>query len=268
MNLPNPSIILEPILYKPKLLLFVSFDLVGSSLFKSNLRNQWQNSFFAFFERTYNEMKKFNCSSNLFKTWKLQGDEILFSLKIETLQDVAESVSHIYLTLLKISQELPHELDVKASAWLAYIDDELNKEIPEDFLGSLKKDYIGSTIDEGFRISAHFCQAKRFALSFDLVFILAQTEAIQYILCVGHQKLKGIWNHRYYPVFWYSENYSSDVENTPYDMEYECIFTDSFLHQKQFVQYDHLTKILKELSRSNNHLRVKHLEKIKKHLSI
>ena len=143
------------------------------------------------------------------------------------------------------------------------IEDNINKELPKDFLGTVNRDYIGATFDEGFRITSQFCRPQQLVLSFDLVYLLMGTKSKQHIYSVGYKKLKGIWYNQFYPVFWYSENYKRDVLNKSNDLKLDCDLTRSFIHDKKRPQLKQLNKILNELLVKKDFIRSEHLEKVK-----
>lgn len=156
-----------------------------------------------------------------FTTWKFQGDEILFFAEVSAQEGLVQGVKKTYNVLqersLAIRKETDDALDVKAAAWIAFIDSTTNRVFyPNDFVenqGTRKyhypPDFIGTSIDEGFRVAKAFSASCRLAMAFELACCLIETEAHSRIYVVGAQELKGIWNtkpeKKYYPALWYSE---------------------------------------------------------------
>jgi hypothetical protein len=210
--------------YQNKVILFVSFDLSGSTDFKPKNLDSWGDTFYDFFEavaRTMTLEYRAATPDIFFTTWKFQGDEILFFAEVSTQEGLVQGVKKTYDVLqersLAIRKETGGALDVKAAAWIAFIDSTTNRVFyPNDFVENqdtpkyhYPPDFIGTSIDEGFRVAKAFSASCRLAIAFELACCLIETEAYSRIYVVGAQELKGIWNKqpekKYYPALWYSE---------------------------------------------------------------
>jgi hypothetical protein len=210
--------------YRNKVILFVSFDLSGSTDYKPKNPDSWGDTFYEFFRALAKTMTieyRADTPDIFFKTWKFQGDEILFFAEVSTQESLVQGVKKAFAVLqeqsIAICKESNDALDVKAAAWIAFIDGTTNRVFyPNDFVENqgtptydYPPDFIGTSIDEGFRVAKAFGAPCRLALAFELACCLIETAAHNRIYVVGAQQLKGIWNKqeskKYYPALWYSE---------------------------------------------------------------
>lgn len=209
-------------LWRWKLRLFTSADLVGSTAFKAARGDScWAATFKEFFsgfpqfvEAAYADLspKLPECAERL-KPWKFSGDEILFWVELRNFSHAAAHVLALKCAIGKFAEawaakEVP--LRLKATAWLAgfpvtnteiYIGDE-----SEDQAKTL--DFIGPSIDLGFRI-AKFCDERRFVISADLALMLLDAvDALEidrkhfHIHLHGRESLKGVIGNKPYPILW------------------------------------------------------------------
>jgi hypothetical protein len=218
--------------YQNKVILFVSFDLSGSTDFKPKNLDSWGDTFYDFFEavaRTMTLEYRADTPDIFFTTWKFQGDEILFFAEVATQDSLVQGVKKTHSVLQQQSTDIRKAsndaLDVKAAAWIAFMDGKTNRVFyPNDFVENQETpayhyppDFIGTSIDEGFRVAKAFSEPRRLAISFELACCLIETEAHSRIYVVGAQELKGIWNQqsekKYYPALWYSEETPASSDN-------------------------------------------------------
>lgn len=180
--------------------------------------------------------------------WKTIGDEVLFTKTIEHPIQAAIAC-HVWIkTLKELKENLQEErgLDVKSTAWVAGFPQK-NQEIflkrekqnnfddEEDYIyrnylysqryyemDDAKKefivDFIGPSIDNGFRLSS-LASSRKFVISLELAKILSHEQSSnekdpeRYSLGAfslnrfdfrydGRKTLKGVFNGSAYPVFW------------------------------------------------------------------
>jgi hypothetical protein len=259
-----------PDFLKPKLRLFMSVDIAGSTQFKqhllshknavgnkedpesSNPSEPWLSPILEFYEqisvifnarwsaitdsaRAQLPGCEFGERPNI---WKAVGDELVFT---KILQDHRQAYACIAAWLETIQtyrkrvKELGAGLDLKASAWIAGFpvnnaevilnhqgEDAVLCDDGDYIYGNLSRleshhanaggirDFIGPSIDTGFRI-ASVATPRKFVLSPDLAFLLAHA-AVNLQTCWTSQKLefyyegrksfKGVANGAPFPVFW------------------------------------------------------------------
>jgi len=236
-------------------LLFVSFDLARSTKFKKFYGNsqRWVKPFRRFYDFASSKVLDINISSEKkFRIWKLIGDEIVFTLVVENKNEVGEAVDAVYKVMKDLHSQFwdppdddPFDikLDVKSAAWIAKIDDKWNYYIPSEMLlaseldpeivQKIKRfdtnDYMGSSIDEGFRVASMCSRAGRLALSFEVSDCLVGTDKEQFVRHIGYKKLKGVWHDHHYPVVWYTPDLIADDKEIDYD---------DFLDKSSFLDFE------------------------------
>lgn len=260
--------------FSPTLLLFASFDLVGSTKYKDQHQERWVSDFFAFFDDISQKINldgKVDSSTSTFNVWKMLGDEVVFTISISSVSELSQAVTRLYNTLREVRKELSAGLGLKCCAWMAHIDGQTNREIPNKYLnqseeshttGYHRKDYIGSAMDEGFRIAHALTHDGFLTISFDIAALLVSSDSYSHsVYQVGFKQLKGIWRERWYPAFWYSERRDTDKGNLLYDahMQSELVmkFEDVSLQPADAAT---IKKIRDQLS-------LKHLEIIENYLA-
>lgn len=173
--------------------------------------------------------------------WKANGDELIFVKELDDRREILGCI-HAWLLALKAVRPVLQKdgLDAKATAWTAgfpvtnselvfqlnpgsqsdpYEDYEdeprllqfslLEKWYQEsDSQISLLMDFIGPSIDIGFRLTAH-SSARRFVISIDIAYFLANTPLpptskikVPPIIYGGKEVLKGVLGGKPYPIFW------------------------------------------------------------------
>lgn len=248
-----------PPFLQPRLRLFISADIVGSTALKqasaktsekAQQRISWLSKIQGFYLEAvsaFEEQCSLHCESaeNREKfgpqpvLWKTIGDEVLFVKEIKSHQQMVaalqcwmKAVPRIRLFIQKNSARL----DVKCTAWLAgfplqnsevalstgivdvaSVDGDwfveggriLNKLYENgDSLREAKIDYIGPSIDIGFRL-AQFSSSRKFILSVDVAYILSLANAkdsirdpVFDVFYDGSEVLKGVLDGVKYPIFW------------------------------------------------------------------
>ena len=170
----------------------------------------------------------------------------------------------------KIRDILKDSLGVKATVWLALCGNcEASRNIIyktasaiDDWFQSSNFDFLGPEIDEGFRIAKYSVKnrvvvspllASTLYLSNDesndLKTIVENNFAI-----VSYQKLKGIWQDRFFPIVMYS---TSSFENIHDDWNYDEIEMSTYSEirvsgfESKRCKASYLTKILKDVDLSD-----------------
>lgn len=217
------------------LYLFISFDLVNSTEYKSKYPNKWPEIFSEFYSIVEQECKyKFdNADVNI---WKYVGDEILLYIFINDKEVLYNSLSYIdeilstSITKVKaFSDDLnkdmtPYinkvELSIKSTVWIANLIDNTKDNIdcknviiyPKD---TTSKDFLGNYIDTGFRISK-FVTSGHIVISAELAYLLINMQKpydsnliSDNLKIVGYEYLKGIWNEKAYPIIWYCKDWKN-----------------------------------------------------------
>lgn len=181
-----------------------------------------------------NYLPQFNSCKHLFadrkpQVWKTVGDEIIFCNSIVCLEHLAVCTRAFHSALAEYGEKLQidkDELDVKGCAWLAsfpapnatiisashistnktfgHAKDELTEdEEREADVKPGKYDFLGKSIDTGFRISK-FSQASEMSLSIELAWLLAVLRQLGHVdfqfSYKGRESLKGVINNIAYPI--------------------------------------------------------------------
>lgn len=211
----------------PRLILFLSVDLVGSTAFKSlsaaGEYQPWLDLFWGFYRdlpaellRCYDPAKP---EQQRPWVWKSLGDELIFAVELGLHYEAARhllcfrnAIRQYRATVKRVSPRL----DLKAVAWLAEFP-VLNSVIvlPSPRGGQPTLDFIGPSIDTGFRL-AKAATPRRLVLSIELANLLSRTSA-------GHldglalyfdrgMELKGVLNGRPYPLVWTDLHAPDEIE--------------------------------------------------------
>lgn len=243
---------------QPRLRVFLSVDLVGSTAFKrlsfaegsgaeAPLGPSWFKTILDFYQQ-FEEIlllswREYNAACEADKMpivgplefWKSNGDELLYTFETVQPKDVA-AILLIWKDALRnyrdtLRKTVP-QLDVKSTAWTAgfpvmnteVIFKQNLAEASEDAVvaqyelrqewykkGSrrvgLSKDYIGPSIDTGFRL-AQMCSPRRLVISVELALLLTgcglphPVDEKFRIFFDGTEVLKGVLGGRPYPIIW------------------------------------------------------------------
>lgn len=200
---------------KPRLRLFFSVDLVGSTPLKQS-QQAWRPSilnFYRDFDQTvYSAYATFNERSNRIlptpEFWKSNGDELLYTSELTSL-DQAHDTINIWLGALHRYREAiaadGDQLDIKSTAWIGLfpvpnaevffrrggarfradlLDDAqlLQAELRDEWYaqkgrGDITRDFVGPSIDTGFRLTS-WATPRRLVISVDLAFLLTGLGAV------------------------------------------------------------------------------------------
>ena len=222
---------------KEEIVLFISFDLVNSSRFKTANINNW-------FDVIYTVLDKIR--TNMFseidgvELWRTIGDEIVFVLNITSREQLKQTIQEVFIILNEVHENLKNGnifndgqfsneeieymieqniLGIKAAAWIALVSKrtpsrkKMRRNIKYIFTTSQTEkkpltEFQGNDIDIGFRVSRYNTRSRRLALSVELAYILSEDASINPKLhIISYNKLKGVWDQRIYPVIWYHDEY-------------------------------------------------------------
>ena len=211
-------------LAQPKLRLFLSVDVVGSTAFKHRSGHSDGQGWLEFFTSFYTEFPDFlaverekclkkrgEAEDKLPKPtlWKALGDELIFTVVL-THQRQAETLltafrNAVARAITKYGHgENPLPISFKAAAWLAGFPVG-NAAVPinaNETEQVTRFDFVGPQIDIGFRISG-FSTPRRLAVSVELallVLVAGSTDlSFRYD---GKRALRGVLSGRGYPVIW------------------------------------------------------------------
>jgi hypothetical protein len=263
----------EGITYQQGMRVFASFDLVGSSSLK--LRQppiDWLSIILDFFERTKvllqeqldEQWESMGIARAQFDIWRVVGDEILFvSGRLEDeaqVMVIARAVDTV-LDSMDRSMLQMHGLGTKATIWMAGFpirnkELQISPQTPYEIRAStidlnerelraksadcggsmpMLRDFLGSEIDLGFRLSA-LAQPRRLAASLEVVYFLA-LKSVYYPKCtckyflVGWHRLKGVYGEIPYPIFWLHYGKQDPEKRVSYEEELSQ-FSKSFFGTK------------------------------------
>ena len=216
-------------LVRPKLILFLSVDVVGSTDMKhQRLGSKEAQPWLGFFVNFYTTFPDFvdvevaEQASRLtikernklrqLRLWKILGDELIFTVEI-----AGRFHAGLYLRAFRRALQqaaknwritLQDDLPIKGTAWLAGFPLG-NAEIPLDTaLGDSENgdkhdhNYIGPYIDTGLRLKDH-ATPRKLILSADLAYLLisAGKHGLR-IFFDGDEALKGVMKGKHYPIVW------------------------------------------------------------------
>lgn len=235
-----------------ELILFVSFDLVNSSSYKTRNYTTWFPILITINEKIKEYMLNKIKYSQL---WRSIGDEAIFVVNITSIKQLEESVQAVFEILNEVIKKIKNGsilkdvlneneinvfvaqnvLSLKAGAWIAPVHktSDLTKETTNIHNlmymynhdeGLPTYEFQGNDIDTGFRILKN-TKDKRLVLSIELAYLLSKNQNIDpKINIITYRKLKGIWEGTLYPVIWY------------HDDEYaKCKLEDSFSYDDYYT---------------------------------
>lgn len=242
--------------------LFLSFDIVNSTQYKSMDKDQWSVAVSKIIRRIISIFS--NSPSGGYDFWKTLGDEIIYTRKIGTVQDLLDALEEIYSTLILLNQKIAHGelfdgiaqemLSVKAATWLADLSSSqarTNNVLTYYQINDKRRqaDYIGHDIDTGFR-AAHFSMSNRMVISFDIACLLLQyqdvlqeqgglatfdfSERVHLLSC---KALKGVWDGQPYPILLYhGDAHVSFVESITQAEREKVITIQEYLAEQETRQ--------------------------------
>lgn len=202
--------------------LFVSFDLVNATLYKTIHKDTWTvdiSIILGNIIRTFTEK-----SSDGYRFWKSLGDEVIFTKNVPYVFEIQDILNEIYQEMVAINTAIAsgelggtassHVLSIKSTVWVANISS--TPDLADNFYteyqineNQLQPEYLGTDIDAGFRI-AKYTSSNRLLISFELAALFFKDQLLkrsrQRIHFLGVRSLKGIWEGVPYPIFMYHGN--------------------------------------------------------------
>jgi hypothetical protein len=206
---------------------FLSYDIVNSTEFKIRSPDTWQNVVKNFYKLAISDTKRLipGCS-----VWKKAGDEVLLYFQIHEPSGIINTIENIASTQALLRSRFKSEthtrgiLDVKATLWSAQVgrSDAPNLILSETD-GSL--DFIGPEIDFGFRLTT--CSAPGILVVDPKIVWILENQAentsnssqsiLKHTRLISYETLKGVWNNRYIPIYWYHPIINSPTDILPFD---------------------------------------------------
>lgn len=231
---------------KVNTIMFISFDIVNSSTYKSSNYLSWFKVIYSLLNYVY--IRVVDRIEDI-QLWRTIGDELVFTVNIYQLEELEKYIQIIYEQLIQINEYIKEGkifnlcgeknideliennlLEVKATAWIARVSEiKSNKDLENTITGNIsyfydsktnitndikeRREFQGKDIDIGFRIAKENTAARKLSLSLELAYILSQNNNVhKKIHIVGYNKLKGVWNERPYPIIWYHDLYVAGCE--------------------------------------------------------
>lgn len=257
-------------------LLFFSFDIVNSSLYKTVNYYGWAIVIDHILSLIRNYIKSKIKSAEV---WRLLGDEIIFIVKICDKAALFEYVEIIYDTLIlycgiiedgKLFEgigetsgvvtelvKLQDVISLQSTAWIANVTNQkaikgnkLKNKYIENIFEEIEEnphykfyEFMGIDIDTGFRLSKE-TRAGRLILSFELAYLMALEKNGSYVKnlnIVSYRSMKGVWNNSAYPIIWYYDKQKHNNISFPRSMPFDAIEQDDiyieYFGKKKFAEY-------------------------------
>jgi hypothetical protein len=253
--------------HAPEFYIFISYDLVNSTLYKEICKNKWPDVFNSFYNFVENGIKSKHKMADA-RVWKYVGDELILYKKILSLEDLHTSVPNAFCVLQDTITALHREyedakksgLSVKATAWCAESEPLLTREedskirnisiTPRPDNPNLI-DFLGPDIDTGFRISK-FALRRRLVVSAELSYLLylershIAEDIEDKLKIVTYEVLKGITSNRRYPIIWYEHDWQNVTSTFLYDEHYNSQILNNIrdFGVKNLIMLDMLKKYL------------------------
>jgi len=212
---------------KPKLNLFLSVDVIGSTAYKNSAQSEskvqpWLGFFWDFYRDFPLRFKK-ECdlvAKGIYgqtplptpDIWKSLGDELIFVKEISHPDLVYRYIKAFRNSVINYRKEIEKKLplSLKITAWTAGFP-VINSEIKTD-PESKKLDYIGPQIDIGFRLSK-YSNYRKFVISVELALLLSNNSTDLKFFFDGRIDIKGVSISGGYPLFWIDMYESGDYRS-------------------------------------------------------
>lgn len=230
---------------KPEVRLFLSADIVGSSVYKAEMiagdvarAVEWSSSISGFF-RDFPALFQRHAGLRGLGTgcdpvdavWKLLGDEVLFSFDVVDFAQTTALCAAFFDALVEYDRDLAGgPLRLKGLGWLAQFPFP-NVEVVAGARSGQRADYIGPDMDIGFRL-ADSTRAGRLLVSIELAEQIAEQAGTCNLLVhhVGWSNLRGINGGKPYPVFWTRSPDQPAAPFNPWDT-HTCELTRRFVSE-------------------------------------
>ena len=234
-KLQNPGSTNLLLVNEERLFVFFSVDICNSTKLKSN-NEEW----FEANKLLYNEQM------TQLHFWKYNGDEVLYAEPFSDIKTLAEIIKESYLYIKRMQNEMRKKLkeddfELKGTLWLARTSTGEDKKPNLHIKSSnFSNEFLGYNIDEGFRLTKKISGSKiaidakivfllllindiynnkecftvisdeddffKFARNIDKVVSKQIKEVLTNTYFINYSQLKGIWDNRKYPIFWYYED--------------------------------------------------------------
>lgn len=212
-------------------LLFFSFDIVNSTLYKTINNYQWVYTIDKILKLVKDKIK---AKIPRAEVWRVFGDEIIFIANIVDRESIGSYISHIHKVLIESADFIEEDssfgeqnsenclegnqklISLQACAWIAAVTD-ISKikeatypicaenvfEIFEEGYSKFRE-FRGVDIDTGFRLAKETVM-RRLTISFELAYLISEMDdgSAGNIRVITYKKLKGVWNNLAYPIIWY-----------------------------------------------------------------
>jgi len=232
---------------------FASVDLIGSTALKGKFfsdprqypfgKPHWYMSVGAFYARFLSTLNKAGSKRSKDKRWVLVkgiGDELMLTQAIRTHHD-AHDLAVIFRNALRTFNADGGELRVKGCLWLAgFPINNAKIPLPTAKGTATVEDYLGPSIDAGFRI-AKFATEHKMIVAVDLALLLTHQRASNDLRFGfdGQVTLKGVLDNQTYPLIWIEAVQENADERAAGYTPGECVvptlhtFCRDFIKKKQ-----------------------------------
>ncbi len=217
--------------------LFIAYDLVNSTAFKTESKEKWLTINKRFYNLVHSEL-----ANNIkISTWRYLGDEVIFYKKVFATSELFEYTYKAFDVMKTSIKNLEREyedvkncLSIKSCLWIAdvqYCTKDENNNSAENIISYFENntivDFLGIDIDTGFRIK-NYSHKNIMVISADLAYILNEyhENSLDELLknnmrIVSYEKLNGVWNDRYYPIIWYYNDWENIDKCFYYDDKFD-----------------------------------------------
>ncbi len=213
--------------------LFISFDLVNSTAYKSS-EPHWPSLFNNFFDFCRLSTQDYFPTA---QEWKMIGDEMLFYLPVIDLDELVGAPDRVFALLNRCNAFIEEQdesgvLSVKGTLWSAVVQEQrlvserlegANYLLRAQQAGRVILDFLGPDIDAGFRVGS-FARRGKLVIGADLAYLLIEEYERRQESCrseglriVSLEVLKGVWQGRHYPIIWFHDAWDHPAELFAYD---------------------------------------------------
>lgn len=247
---PSRNFLIVP---ENNLQIYFSVDVCNSTVIKTSC-NDWYEINKALYDLPFPHMK----------FWKYNGDEVLYSECFHDINSLITIIEEAYTYIKNMQKEIQGiikndkiQVQLKGTIWLARISENFKCNSNIHIRNNLSDEFLGSNIDEGFRLTQKITGSKivldpkivclflairnikagevcgtliknkeavkQFAISLDDKTIDSINKITEKIYFISYTHLKGIWANRKYPVFWY---YRKEI-----DFSYDEKIDDNYIEK-------------------------------------
>ncbi len=237
--------------YDKKIVSYILPDISKEDSDWSKIIRQFFDDFDSTFMSEYNKLNPASQIINEISVWKCMGDELIYSTKVDSYEEVYNKILVFLKTLRSYDERACNcgsvskkQLRLKGTAWTAGFPIR-NREIEIRGTGA---DYLGPDMDIGFRIAQHTYPGF-LCVSMDLAYLLGQHSTPHQLTAfiVGWATLKGVWNNKPYPIIWIAPPHYE--LGSPYaDMRPWAPYENSYANEWQRkIQHPDRNKLEQEL---------------------